>query len=96
MPVKKNFCKTGLLFPDVSINALSQRIEFMKKIGILMVTLGFFTACNNTATLENKADSLGKHVDSVGNRVWDSVKVGSKELKERIENQFEKKDTVEK
>jgi hypothetical protein len=39
---------------------------------------------------------LGKQVDSVGNKVWDSVKVGSKELKERIENQFEKKDTVEK
>ncbi len=61
-----------------------------------MAGLGMLTACNNTATLENKADSLGKQVDSVGNKVWDSVKVGSKELKERIENQFEKKDTVEK
>lgn len=61
-----------------------------------MVGLGMLTACNNTATLENKADSLGKQVDSAGNKVWDSVKVGSKELKEKIENQFEKKDSVEK
>jgi hypothetical protein len=68
----------------------------MKKIGILLVGLMILTACNNTATLENKADSLGKKVDSIGNKVWDSVKAGSKELKERIENQFEKKDTAEK
>jgi hypothetical protein len=68
----------------------------MKKIGVLVVVLGILTACNNTASLENKADSLGKKVDSVGNKVWDSVKAGSKELKERIENQFEKKDTADK
>lgn len=67
----------------------------MKKIGILMVGLGILSGCNNTASLENKADSLGKKVDSIGNRVWDSVKAGSKELKEKIEDQFEKKDTAE-
>lgn len=61
-----------------------------------MVGLLILSACTNTATLENKADSLGKKVDSIGNRVWDSVKAGSRELKEKIENQFEKKDTADK
>jgi maltose-binding protein MalE len=68
----------------------------MKKIGILVMVLGILTACSNTATLENKADSLGKKADSLSSRVWDSVKSGSKELKERIEKQFEKKDTADK
>jgi len=46
----------------------------MKKIGFVMVGFGILTACNNRATLENKADSLGKKVDSVGKKVWDSGK----------------------
>lgn len=50
--------------------------------------------CNNSATLETKADSLGKEADSTGNAVWDSVKKGSKELKEKIENEFDKKDSA--
>lgn len=65
----------------------------MKKIGILMFGLVILTACNNSATLESKADSLAEKVDSVGNQVWDSVKEGSQELKKKIEDQFEKKDT---
>ena len=66
----------------------------MKKLGIL-VCLGILTACNNTATLENKADTLGKKVDSVSRKLWDSGKKDVKELKEKIEDQF-KKDSANK
>ena len=60
-----------------------------------MLVLGILTACNNTATLENKADSLEKHVDSTSERLWDSGKKDVKELKEKIKDQF-KKDSVTK
>jgi len=66
----------------------------MKKLGILL-SLGILTSCNNTATLENKADTLGKKVDSVSKRLWDSGKKDVKELKEKIEGQF-KKDSANK
>jgi len=66
----------------------------MKKLGILL-SLGILTSCNNTATLENKADTLGKKVDSVSKRLWDSGKKDVKELKEKIEDQF-KKDSANK
>ena len=68
----------------------------MKEFGVLVVMIGIFTACNNSAALENTADSLGKEVDSLGNKVWDSVKMDSRELKEEIENRLEKKDTADK
>jgi hypothetical protein len=62
----------------------------MKKIGVLMLGLGFFSACNNKATLDNKADSIGKKVDSFSKKVWDSGKRDVKDLKNKIENQFKK------
>ena len=68
----------------------------MKKIGFWMLALGILTACNNTANLENKADSLGKKVDSFGKRVWDSGKKDVNELKERIEKELKKKDSASK
>ena len=64
----------------------------MKKLGIL-VSLAMLMACNNNATLENKADSLTKKVDSTGERLWDSGKKDVKELKGKIKDQF-KKDSV--
>jgi hypothetical protein len=78
----------------VSINALSQGKRIMKKVVILVTWLIIYASCNNAATLENKADSLEKQADSTGNRVSDSVKQGRTELKEKIENQFDKKDTA--
>ncbi|HEY6955543.1 MAG TPA: hypothetical protein VI385_09880 [Flavisolibacter sp.] len=66
----------------------------MKKLGILLI-LGMLMACNNTSTLENKADSLAKHVDSASERLWDSGKKDVKELKEKIKGEF-KKDSVTK
>ena len=64
----------------------------------LLILMGFvvLSACNNSATLENKADSLGKKVDSFGKKVWDSTKKGAKELKENIEDQFKNKDSANK
>ena len=66
----------------------------MKKLGILM-SLWMLTACNNSGTIENKADSLGKKVDSLSQKVWDSGKKDIKELKEKIEDQF-KNDSAKK
>ena len=68
----------------------------MKGFGGLVMMIGILIACNNSATLKNTADSLGKEVDSLGSKVWDSVKKDSRELKENIENQLEKKDTADK
>ena len=59
------------------------------------MSLWMLTACNNTSTLENKADSLVKTVDSESERVWDSGKKDVKELKEKIKDQF-KKDSASK
>jgi hypothetical protein len=67
----------------------------MKKLGILMLSLELLTACNNSGSIENKADSLGKKVDSLSQKVWDSGKKDIKELKEKIEDQF-KNDSAKK
>ena len=61
-----------------------------------MMGLGILSACNNTATLETKADSLGKEVDSLSKKVWDSGKRDVRELKEKIEKTFKKKDSTNK
>ena len=66
----------------------------MKKLGFLWI-LAMMMACNNTTTLENKADSLARHVDSASERLWDSGKKDVKELKDKIKDQF-KKDSVTK
>jgi hypothetical protein len=67
----------------------------MKKALILM-GFGVFAACNNSASLENKADSLGKEADSFSQKVWDSTKKEAKELKEGIKDQFSNRDSASK
>ena len=61
-----------------------------------MMGLGILSACNNTATLEPKADSLAKKVDSLSKKVWDSGKRDVRELKEKIDKEFKKKDSANK
>lgn len=61
-----------------------------------MMSLGILSSCNNTSTLENKADSLANKADSFSEKVWDSGKKEVKELKDKIEDQFKKKDSVHK
>jgi hypothetical protein len=70
------------------------RERIMKKLGILLI--GTVTACNNSGNIDNKADSLIKNVDSLSQKVWDSGKKDVKELKKKIEDQFEKKDSANK
>ena len=60
-----------------------------------MLSLELVAACNHSGTIENKADSLGKKVDSLSQKVWDSGKKDIKELKEKIENEF-KNDSAKK
>ena len=66
----------------------------MKKLWI-SASLTMLMACNNSGTVENKADSLAKKVDSTGERLWDSGKKDVKQLTEHIEDQY-KKDSVNK
>ena len=68
----------------------------MKKIGTLMVSMVVFCACNNSANLENKADSMGEKVDSFSKKVWDSTKKEAKELNEKINEEFKNKDSAKK
>jgi len=68
----------------------------MKKIGFLMVAVGVLSACNNKATLENKADSLAKKVDSFSKNVWDSAKKEADKLEEKVRDKFDKKDSAKK
>jgi len=68
----------------------------MKKLGILMLSLEIVSACNNSGNVENKADSLGKGIDSLSQKVLDSGRKDVKQLKEKIEDQFKKQDSAKK
>lgn len=63
---------------------------------MVMLVAVFFCACNNSTNLDNKADSLGKKVDSFSKNVWDSTKKEAKELKEKINDQLNDKDSAKK
>jgi len=65
----------------------------MKRLLILM-GLSVFWACNDSASLDNKADSLGKEADSFSRKVGDSTRKGAKELKENIKDQFKESDSA--
>ena len=54
------------------------------------------SGCNNSASVEKKADSLSKKVDSFGKKVWDSGKKDVKELEKKIRDKFESKDSAKK
>ena len=53
------------------------------------------SACNeNGDSTERKLDSLERRIDTTAEKVWDSTKAKAKDLKERIEEKFEERDTV--
>lgn len=70
--------------------------RIMKKIMVVVVSTVLFCSCNNSTTLDNKADSLGKKVDHFSKKVWDSTKKEAKELKEKINDELNNKDSVKK
>ena len=68
----------------------------MKTVFSLLAILAIFSACNNAATIEKKADSVSKKIDTFAQKVLDSGKKDLKDLKIKIQNQFDKKDSATK
>ena len=68
----------------------------MKKMGFVVITLGFLTACTSSTETKIKVDSLGKKFDSAAQKTWDSTKEKGKELKEKIEEKLNNKDSLHK
>jgi len=68
------------------------RISFTRAALIITISLATIS-CNNSATVEQKADSVVKKVDTVSKKVWDSAKQEMKELKNKVEDKFKKDST---
>lgn len=66
----------------------------MKRGWFLFLGLAIFSACNNTATLEKKADSISNKIETFGKKVLDSGKKDMKNLKNKIHDQFFQKDSA--
>lgn len=65
----------------------------MKRLIALLVLGMGFTACNEEGSpTERKLDSLERRIDTTAEKVWDSTKARAKDLKERIEEEFEERD----
>ena len=67
----------------------------MKKIVLagLILTLGL-VACSDSASVKIKVDSVGKKFDTTAERLYDTAKGKMKDLKERIEDRVNDRDTV--
>jgi len=70
----------------------------MKTIGFVIIMLGcILSACNDTGSSTRiKIDSIGRKFDTSAERIWDSTKVKAKEIKEKIENKLDQKDSASK
>ncbi|HEX6334349.1 MAG TPA: hypothetical protein VFZ78_08985 [Flavisolibacter sp.] len=67
------------------------------RIALVMLLMFVVAGCNDRSTsAESKIDSIGKKFDSTAERVWDSTKEKAKDIRDRIENRFDKKDSVQK
>ncbi|HEY1112840.1 MAG TPA: hypothetical protein VGE66_04745 [Chitinophagaceae bacterium] len=66
-----------------------------KVIGLMSLAL-LLASCNNEGdSTERKLDSLETRIDTTAEKVWDSTKAKAKELKERIEQRIERRDSVD-
>lgn len=57
------------------------------------MAVGAAVSCNNSKTVEQKADSISRKIDTAGKKVWDSAKQEMKELKNKVEDKFKKDST---
>ena len=65
--------------------------KYMKLKGFVFVSvIAAAVSCNNSTTVEQKADSLSRKIDTAGKKVWDSAKQEMKELKDKVEDKFRK------
>lgn len=75
---------------------LCMKTKALKICMALTMILTLLSACNNSASIENQADSLGKKIDSFGKDALDSGKVKMRNLKKTIQEKLGKKDSSDK
>jgi hypothetical protein len=68
----------------------------MKKLGILMLVGVVVSSCNGGTNVTIKVDSLGSKLDTMAKKAWDSTKKGVKNLEDKLDEKFEKKDSSNK
>jgi hypothetical protein len=67
----------------------------MKKAVLIVIIAGLTMRCTNGgSSTQNKLDSIGNKLDSSAGRLWDSTKEKARELKDRIEQKLEKRDSA--
>lgn len=62
----------------------------------IVILIGLGSCSNNNSSTDVKLDSIGKKLDSSANRIWDSTKEKAREIKGRIENKLNKRDSAQK
>ncbi len=70
----------------------------MKKAGFVIIVLGaLVSGCSDSGSSTRvKIDSIGRKFDTSAERIWDSTKEKAKEIKEKIENKLDQKDSASK
>lgn len=69
----------------------------MKKILIATVLLTGLVSCNNEGSdTEKKLDTLSQKIDTTLEKVWDSTKAKANDIKEKIEEKWDKRDSLKK
>jgi len=69
-------------------------MDKMMKSLVLFLFLAFLSACNNSAEVKVSMDSVGKKFNDKAEKAWDSTKEGLKNLKNKVEEHLDKKDTI--
>jgi len=65
----------------------------MKKLGFLVLVIVIMSSCNGGTNVTIKVDSLGSKLDTLAKKAWDSTKKGVKNLEDKLDEKFEKKDS---
>jgi hypothetical protein len=65
----------------------------MKKLGLLVLVVVAMSSCNGGTNVTIKVDSLGNKLDTIAKKAWDSTKKGVKNLEDKLDEKFEKKDS---
>ncbi len=63
---------------------------------VMMVTVALASCNNDGVSTKAKFDSLGKKFDSTAEKLWDSTKEKAKDIKEKIEDKLDQKDSADK
>ena len=66
----------------------------MVKYVVSALVMSLVACSNGSNSADTKLDSIGKKFDSAAERTWDSTKQKARDIKERVENSLERKDSV--